>query len=301
MEGNREYKSDVFSMLMEDKGRALQLYNAVNRSDYTDPERIEFYNLDRGISLTVRNDAAFVLDMCLSVYEHQSTVCPNMPVRSLIYFSVMMKLLIHGRNIYGRSLVKIPTPRFAVFYNGVEDQPEQYDLKLSDAFEKPMEKPEIELVCRVYNINSGKNRELLDQCPWLREYMLFVDRVRGFYRETKYKDLKSAIEKAIHCCIKESILKDFLRERRWEVVKAMTLDYTFERQIVLEREEAHEEGLEEGMEKGMEKGLKAFVLTCRDLGIAFETTAAKMKENFSLSDEEVEKRMQRYWQQAPTV
>ena len=29
MNGNREYKSDVFSMLMEDKKRALQLYNVM--------------------------------------------------------------------------------------------------------------------------------------------------------------------------------------------------------------------------------------------------------------------------------
>jgi hypothetical protein len=40
MAGNREYKSDVFSMLMEDKRNALELYNAVNGSDYVDPEYI---------------------------------------------------------------------------------------------------------------------------------------------------------------------------------------------------------------------------------------------------------------------
>ena len=34
MNGNREYKSDVFSMLMEDKKRALQLYNVMNNSSH---------------------------------------------------------------------------------------------------------------------------------------------------------------------------------------------------------------------------------------------------------------------------
>ncbi|MDE6924431.1 MAG: hypothetical protein K2P59_04090, partial [Acetatifactor sp.] len=140
-----------FSMLMEDRNNALQLYNAVNRSEYADPEMVELHNLDKGISLTVRNDAAFVLDMSLSIYEHQSTVCPNMPVRSLIYFSAMLRQLVQNRSIYGRTLVKIPTPRFAVFYNGEEDQPEQYDLKLSDAFEKNMGTPELELVHRCIN------------------------------------------------------------------------------------------------------------------------------------------------------
>lgn len=37
MAGNREYKSDVFSMLMEDRGRALQFCNEVNHSYYSDP------------------------------------------------------------------------------------------------------------------------------------------------------------------------------------------------------------------------------------------------------------------------
>jgi hypothetical protein len=41
MAGNREYKSDVFSMLMEDKRYALQVYNALNGSDYDDPELVE--------------------------------------------------------------------------------------------------------------------------------------------------------------------------------------------------------------------------------------------------------------------
>ena len=57
MKGNREYKSDVFSMLMEDPRNALELYNAMNGSSYTDPDLVEINTLDKGISLTVRNDA----------------------------------------------------------------------------------------------------------------------------------------------------------------------------------------------------------------------------------------------------
>ncbi len=178
MAGNREYKSDVFSMLMEDAPNALMLYNALNGTCYEDVSLVEICTLDRGISLTVRNDAAFVLDMNLSIYEHQSTVCPNMPVRSLVYFTITLEEFFRGKNIYGRSLVKIPTPRFAVFYNGDEKQPEQYELKLSDAYVHSVENPELELTCRVYNINYGKNRRLLEHCPILGDYMILVDYVR---------------------------------------------------------------------------------------------------------------------------
>ena len=146
MSGNREYKSDVFSMLMQDKERALQLYNAMNGSSYDNPEDVEMVIHDGGISLSVRNDASFIVDARLSIYEHQSTVCPNMPVRSLIYFSVILSDMLSdkkkgtksGKNIYGRRLVKIPTPHFVVFYNGEEEQPEVQELKLSDAFEQAL-------------------------------------------------------------------------------------------------------------------------------------------------------------------
>ena len=86
MSENREYKSDVFSMLMEDKRNALEVYNALNDSAYQDPEELEIIYLERGVSLSIRNDASFIIDMNISFYEHQSTYNPNMPLRSMIYY-----------------------------------------------------------------------------------------------------------------------------------------------------------------------------------------------------------------------
>ena len=238
MAGNREYKSDVFGMLMEEPGYALEVYNALNHSDYRDPGLVEVCSLERGISLSVRNDAAFILDMNLSVYEHESTVCPNMPLRALIYVTNILEQWVKKQNIYGRKLVKIPTPRFAVFYNGVEDQPELYQLKLSDAYATPMEEPELELACTVYNINAGMNRKLLSECPVLEQYMMFVGYVREYLGAYPEKDLRKAIDKAIDRCIREDVLREFLIRRRREVTKVTQLDYTFDRRIELEREDA---------------------------------------------------------------
>ena len=241
MAGNREYKSDVFSMLMEEPGYALEVYNALNHSDYRDPGLVEMCSLERGISLSVRNDAAFILDMNLSVYEHESTVCPNMPLRALIYATNILEQWVKKQNIYGRKLVKIPTPRFAVFYNGVEEQPEQYQLKLSDAYANRMEEPELELTCTVYNINSGKNRKLLSECPVLEQYMVFVRYVREGLEMYPEKDLAKAIDGAIDRCIEEGVLREFLIRRREEVTKVTQLDYTFDRRIEFEREDARAE------------------------------------------------------------
>lgn len=252
--GNREYKSDVFSMLMEDSANALEVYNALNGTNLTDPEAIEIRTLDKGVSLSVRNDAAFIVDAALSIYEHQSTVCPNMPVRNLIYYSTIVAKILKDKNIYGRGRVRIPVPKFVVFYNGDEDQPEEYYMKLSDSFAKKTDNPELELVCKVYNINYGKNEQLLEKCGIIRQYMTFVEYVRFYHKEQDYDNLETAINRAINRCIDEGVLVDFLKENRSEVVKVTQLDYTFDRQIMLEREEAREEGREEGRAEGREEG-----------------------------------------------
>lgn len=304
MAGNREYKSDVFSMLMENPQNALDLYNAMNDSNYTDPNLVEICVLDRGISLTVHNDASFVLDMNLSIYEHQSTVCPNMPVRSLIYFTNILERMLKDQNIYGRRLVRIPTPRFAVFYNGEEEQPEQYELKLSDAFEHPVENPEIELTCTVYNINYGKNRELLEKCPFLKEYMIFVDYVRENHRANGYENLEHSIEMAIDRCIEEDVLREFLMEHRTEVVKVVRLDYTFDRQLMLEREDSRAEGLAEGREEGRAEGraegheegrAEGEVVCCKRMGKTKEETKDYFIEAYHLKKEDAEELIDKYW------
>ena len=250
---NKEYKSDVFSMLLQDKKRAMEIYNAINGTDHDDPELVEMTTLDdKSFSLTVRNDASFILDANLSLYEHQSTYCPNMPLRDLLYFASIIQKQIKAqkRDIYGGRILKIPVPHFVVFYNGKEDAPDQYDLRLSDAFEKETKNPEIELVCHVYNINNGKNVPLLSKCQTLREYMYFVDMVRK--NNEISGNLEDAIEKAINQCMEENVLRDFLAQHREEVMHVMTLDYTFERRLEMQRAEAIEDGERIGKEIGKE-------------------------------------------------
>ncbi len=272
--GNKEYRNDVFSMLLQDKKRALEIYNAINETAYDDPELVEITTLeDRSFSLTVRNDASFVLDHHLSLYEHQSTLCPNMPLRDLIYFSSMIQKRVYAkrRDLYAKTLLKIPAPQFVVFYNGKESAPEQYELRLSDAFERKPDALQLELVCKVYNINSGKNKELLAKCPTLRDYMYFIDAVREYHAKNDFTDLERAIEQAINQCIRENVLKDFLIEHRTEVTRMMTMDYTFERRLEFQCEEA--------MEKGMQNKLQDQIRKKLLKGKSLEQTAEELEED----------------------
>lgn len=276
---NKEYKSDVFSMLLQDKKRAMEIYNAINGTDYDDPELVEMTTLDdKSFSLTVRNDASFILDANLSLYEHQSTYCPNMPLRDLLYFASIIQKRIKDqkRDIYGGRILKIPVPHFVVFYNGKEDAPDQYDLRLSDAFEKETKNPEIELVCHVYNINNGKNVPLLSKCQTLREYMYFVDMVRK--NNEISGNLEDAIEKAINQCMEENVLRDFLAQHREEVMHVMTLDYTFERRLEMQRAEAIEDGERIGKEIGKEEKLSEQIRKKIQKGKPLDQIADELEE-----------------------
>ena len=268
--GNREYKSDVISMMLQIPEYALDVYNAMNDSVYTDPDMIQIMRLENGISLSVRNDASFFISNYLNLYEHQSTYSPNAPLRFLIYLTNLLKTTIRKRDLYSRKRVQIATPHFAVFYNGTEKRPEKEVLKLSDAFINHTDTPEIELTVTVYNINPNNNTQLLEKSEVLRSYMIFVNRVRENlehqkkiaqnapeYDEAAYEeDLEKAINKAIDYCVKHHIMEEFFRENRNEVTKSMVLDYTWERREELIRAEEYEDGKREGLEIGRAEGEK---------------------------------------------
>ena len=178
MSGNREYKSDTFSMLLEEPEYALEIYNVLNKSNYTDVGMVEMKMLDRGISLSVRNDAAFIVDTDLNMYEHQSTFNPNMPLRHLLYFSKTIEQIVKNRDLYSKKKITVPTPHFVVFYNGVDKRPETEIMRFSDSFSKAVDNPEIELYCKVYNINPGNNNEILSESSILYGYMIFIEKIR---------------------------------------------------------------------------------------------------------------------------
>lgn len=67
-------------------------------------------------------------------------------------------------SLYSKKQIRLPVPRFVVFYNGTADQPDRRILRLSDAFEKKTEEPELELKVLVLNINPGKNLSLMKKC-----------------------------------------------------------------------------------------------------------------------------------------
>lgn len=255
MRKNREYKSDVFSMLMESKENALEVYNALNDSEYTNPEEVEIVQLERGVSLSIRNDASFIIDMNINFYEHQSTYNPNMPLRSLIYFVNTLQdwLKDNDKDLFSRRQIQIPTPHFIVFYNGTQKRTEYEEMRLSDSFYHKAEELQIEIICKVYNINPENNQILKRKSAVLEGYTYFVEKVRENQRQGM--NLEEAVDSAINDCITNHILEDFFRSRKDEVKKMTHLDYTWEKRERLIRMEEYADGKAEGMREGEAAGM----------------------------------------------
>lgn len=140
-EMRRTYKDTVFRMLFSEKENLLSLYNAVNGTDYKHPEDLEINTLENAIYMNMKNDISFVCGFYLNLYEHQSTYNRNMPPRNLFYIARLLEKHIRKDSIYSSRLLRIPSPRFLVFYNGTEHQPERQVLRLSDSYWKREEDP----------------------------------------------------------------------------------------------------------------------------------------------------------------
>ena len=225
---NREYKDSVFRMLYREKKNLLQLYNALNGTSHTDPEKLIVTTLENAIYLGMKNDVSFLLDDRMTLYEHQSTWNPNLPLRDLLYISRLLEKHVNAgnRSIYSSSLIRIPAPRFVVFYNGQRRVEDHTVLKLSDAFEKPEKDPALELRVRLVNINPGASPELMERCRTLREYSEFIARIRKHIDEEA--SIQEAVEQAVSECIREGILAEFLRSQRSEVVAMSIFEYDHE-------------------------------------------------------------------------
>ena len=250
---NRLYKARLFVMIFEDKKKLLELYNAVSGKHYEDPELLEINTLENAIYMSMRNDLSFLIDARLSLYEHQSTYSPNLALRFLFYLSDILSGMTADANLYGTKKVQIPAPRFVVFYNGEEEQPDRQILKLSELYAVKEEVPKLEMEILMLNVNQGHNPELMEACHTLWEYAEYTGRVR---RYAKDQPIAEAVERAITECIREGVLKEFLEKNRREAKNVSIYEYDQEKHIRQEREEAWEAGEKVGVRKGEENKLK---------------------------------------------
>ena len=281
---NRKFKDTLFRKVFNNKRDLLSLYNALNNTEHTDESLITINTIEDAIYIGYKNDISFIINSELNLYEHQSSVNPNMPVRGLIYFAELYKGYIDQNNllIYNERLVKLPFTRYVVFYNGTEEQPEEQELRLSDSFVQVPEgeslkdtagteadktdKPSVEVVVQLLNINYGCNQELMEKCQKLMEYSKFIAlvRVKSDMLTEKYKkEMKSvnkkeifaeAVALAIDEAIRDNVLKDILSKNMAEVTDMLLTEFDEKAYIDGVKKQSYEEGEAIGEERGEARG-----------------------------------------------
>ena len=272
---NRLYKSRIFAMLYSDKKELLDLYNAISGKHYEDPELLEINTLENAIYMSMHNDVSFLIDFRLSLYEHQSTYSPNLPLRYLFYIADLYSGITKDENLYGTRCVQIPAPQFVIFYNGSEKLPDRTVLKLSDAYSVKEDSPALELIAIMLNINSGHNEVLKNTCKSLKDYSEYTRRVREY---AEVRPLEVAVEQAIMECIEEGILSEFLRKNRAEAKLVSIYEYDQEKHMRQEREASWEEGMEKGMENGRVEHLKEQIQKKLTKGKSVSEIAEELEE-----------------------
>ena len=246
----RNHKDKLFRKIFggEDKRSSrwrLELYNALSGKNHTNPDDLEITTLENVIFFKMKNDISFLVDSQMNLWEHQSTLNPNMPLRGLLYFSILYHRHLANLkyDIFGSKLINIPAPRYVVFYNGNEEAPEKSKLKLSDAFIDFEEKGDFEWTATMININKNNNETLQKKCKPLYDYCIFIDRIK--ININSGMDTEPSVDEAIDWAISQNLLEGYIMEQRAEVKFSILTDFDQEKYDRSRRHEGYVQGAQQ--------------------------------------------------------
>ena len=239
---NRNFKSSVFTHLFGVPENERELYNAIAPGRFPLDAKVEDVTLKNVLYMDRVNDLSFTIENKLVVlFEHQSSINENMPLRDLIYCARVYELIISNDMLYSEKRVNIPTPEFYVLYNGKKEFQEKAVYRLSDSFALPWEgEPALELVVNVFNVNKGYNVDLVKRSETLNGYVTFVALVRR--NEEKGLDRATAIEEAIKECIKLGMLVEYLEKYASEVLNMLMGEWNWDDARAVWEKEAEARG-----------------------------------------------------------
>lgn len=277
---NRVYKDRLFRFIFNDKKELLVLYNAINGTNHSNPNDITIKTMDNVIYMSMKNDVSFLISGILNLYEHQSTWNPNMPYRNLIYTVDLLKGFVEQQHmdIYGSRQLELPTPQAIVFYNGNKKVPEKSLLRLSDSFKVKLDENYLELKIKVLNINYGQNKDLMAKCKRLKDYSIFIYKVRCY--AIKMNTLEKAVDKSISECIKENVLSDILSKHRGEVLNMILTEYDEQAHIANEKKWSYEDGIKKGVKTERDSRIQLFIKDSLEDGIEEKIIIQKLKKIF---------------------
>ena len=251
----------------------LDLYNALNGTNYTDPDALKLNTIENVIFVTMYNDVSFLVDSQMTLYEQQSRPNANMPLRGLFYFSQLYQRFISDNklDLHRSSLIKIPNPRFVVFYNGEPGRAERYEMRLSNAFEQKDGSGKFEWTADVININTGMNESLVKKCKPLYDYVRLVGRISD--NQGNDMEIGQAVREAVEWACEQDLLDGFVREQKENIIGMCLTEFNEEIAIQNWRYDGIIEGRAEGAQQ---KAVEAALVAIKEFGASPELAAEKM-------------------------
>lgn len=248
---NDAYRDRLFTFLFgSEKHRdwTLDLYNAINGTDYSDPEAIAIKTIREVLYLGMHNDASFLLADEMSLYKQQSSFNPNMPLRMLQYAGQLYERHVSENHLnkFGRRLLHLPAPRLVVFYNGRTRKPDEEVIRLSDSFAKGA-KTDIEVCVHMVNVSQGSSPQLMQRCQPLREYAWTVERIRANMVQRGRDERLAAIDATLRDMPTDFVIRPFLLAHKAEVRDMLLTEYNEAEAMELFREEGREENLRDNL------------------------------------------------------
>ena len=251
---NRFHKDRLFKALFgseERKDLTLELYNAINHTNYSNPDDLQISTMEDVVYMGMKNDVSFLLASDLNMYEQQSTWNPNMPLRCLLYSAHALEKYLHDSTLTAQmflsTLVKVPTPKLVVLYNGIQEIDDMI-LRLSDCFEKP--EGDLEATVHVYNITAG--HRLPRECRPLEEYSLFVDTYRS---KVSAVGSRQAADEAL-AALPDGRVKKYLCSQKSEVIDMLLTEYDEQAVMQAIAKDAEAKGEKRGIAIGEAQGEK---------------------------------------------
>ena len=249
-EHGRQYQDSVFRAYFNNVDRLRELAGALHGRTYTADDAVEIVTLEGTFLSQVKNDISFLLaGRHLVFIEHQSTPNENMPLRCLYYTCEQLRKEFDGKQIYRTRRILLPIPEFHVFYTGVKELPEEFDMRFSDTYRhEGDEKVYLELLVTVHNVAYRAQNALLMKSRALHDYSCFIGEIKT--NVAAGTPLPNAIRAAMRICIERDIMRTFLEEHAREVIDMVNFEWNQE----LFEAAKFEEGLEQGLEQGRAEG-----------------------------------------------
>ena len=262
----RLYKDSLFRDIFSNEERLSEIYEAL-LGRKADPQDITLATMDETLFDGIKNDVGFIVrNEYVILIEHQSTINENMPLRLFMYLAEIYRRHVDEDSVYRKKRIRLPAPRFYVFYNGMEEVPNTWRLRLSDAFDG--RQGSMELVVDVININidDKKERLLLGKSHALKSYSVFVAKVRECIKNGS--TLEAAVGEAVQYCVSHDYLREYFRQKhKKEVFDMLNFAWNQERALKVCAEEAREDGLAQGLENGLAASIANVM---KNMGVSME-------------------------------